>query len=118
MLGTFVLSSGYYDAYYTRAQKVRRRIREATLEVLEKYDAILTPTTPTTAFRLGEKTADPIEMYLADIFTVQAPLAGIPAVSVPLYRHSNGLPFGLQIMGKPFDETTLLALTQMLMERY
>ncbi len=118
MLGTFVLSSGYYDAYYTRAQKVRRRIREATLEVLEQYDAILTPTTPTTAFKLEEKTSDPIEMYLADIFTVQAPLAGIPAVSVPLYRHSNGLPFGLQIMGKPFDETTLLALTQMLMERY
>jgi aspartyl-tRNA(Asn)/glutamyl-tRNA(Gln) amidotransferase subunit A len=118
MLGSFVLSSGYYDAYYTHAQKVRRMIRRDTLEVLDKFDIIVTPTTPTTAFSIGEKTTDPVEMYLADIYTVQAPIAGIPAISVPLCRHSNGLPFGIQIMGAPFDEQLMLAVTQHFMERY
>lgn len=117
MLGTFVLSSGYYDAYYTHAQKVRRKIKEETEKILENFDCILIPTTPTTAFGLGE-IADPIEMYLADIYTVQANLAGLPAVSVPLFRHSNGLPFGLQLMGKRFAEDTLLAVTSMLMRNY
>lgn len=118
MLGSFVLSSGYYDAYYTHAQKVRRMIRRDTLDVLDKFDIIVTPTTPTTAFSIGEKTTDPVEMYLADIYTVQAPIAGIPAISVPLCRHSNGLPFGIQIMGAPFDEQLMLAVTQHFMERY
>ena len=88
MLGTFVLSSGYYDAHYTHAQKVRRIIRNETLDVLSRFDIIITPTTPTTAFAIGEKTTDPIEMYLADIYTVQAPIAGIPAISVPPCIHT------------------------------
>lgn len=117
MLGTFVLSAGYYDAYYTHAQKVRRKIKDETENILEKYDCILLPTTPTTAFGLGE-IADPIEMYLADIFTVQANIAGLPAVSVPLFRHTNGLPFGVQLMGKRYAEDTLLAVTDMLMHNY
>ena len=118
MLGTFVLSSGYYDAYYTQAQKVRRLIRDESLKVLKDYDVILSPTTPSTAFGIGEKITDPIEMYLADIFTVQAPIAGLPAISVPLFRHSNGMPFGLHIMGRPFDEARLLSLTQTLLHSY
>ncbi|HET8962782.1 MAG TPA: amidase family protein, partial [Chitinophagales bacterium] len=117
MLGTFVLSSGYYDAYYTHAQKVRRKIKDETDNILKTYDCILLPTTPTTAFALNE-IADPIEMYLADIFTVQANITGLPAVSVPLFRHSKGLPFGVQIMGKRFAEDTLLSVTNMLMHDY
>lgn len=118
MLGTFVLSSGYYDAYYTHAQKVRRIIRNETLDVLSRFDIIITPTTPTTAFAIGEKTTDPIEMYLADIYTVQAPIAGIPAISVPLHTHSNGLPFGMQLMAAPFREDLLLAVTDHLMQHF
>lgn len=117
MLGTFVLSAGYYDAYYTHAQKVRRKIKDETDNILKTYDCILLPTTPTTAFGLNE-IVDPIEMYLADIFTVQANITGLPAVSVPLFRHSNGLPFGVQIMGKRFAEDTLLSVTDMLMHDY
>src|SRR3546814_5350600 len=83
MLGTFVLSAGYYDAYYSKAQKVRRLIRDALFKLLETYDFVLLPTAPTPAFKLGEKTNDPIVMYLADIFTVQASLAGLPAISIP-----------------------------------
>lgn len=113
MLGTFVLSSGYYDAYYTHAQKVRRMIRDETESILQEYDAILLPSTPTTAFSLGS-IKDPIEMYLADIFTVQANLAGLPAVSVPLFRHTNGLPYGLQMIGKRYGEAELLAMTKYL----
>lgn len=109
VLGTFVLSSGYYDAYYSKGQKVRRLLVDKTNEILSSYDIILSPTTPGTAFRLGENTADPIKMYLEDIFTAQAPLTGIPAISLPMGKHSNGLPFGIQLMGRRFDEATLFA---------
>jgi len=118
ILGTFVLSSGYYDAYYTKAQKVRRIIRDDTAKTLNKYDLILLPTTPTTAFKLGEKTTDPIEMYLADIFTVQANITGMPAINVPLFRHSNGMPFGAQLMGNYYSEHLLLSVTDHFLKNY
>ncbi len=114
MLGTFVLSAGYFDAYYTKAMKVRRLIKEQTLALLGEVDGILTPTAPTTAFSLGEKTTDPIEMYLTDIFTVHANLAGLPAISIPAAKHSNGLPMGLQILGKAFQEKELYHLAYLL----
>lgn len=107
MLGTFVLSTGYFDAYYAQAQKVRRMIQEQTQALFEAGDIILTPTAPTPAFRQGEKTTDPIAMYLGDIFTVHANLAGMPAISLPLGTHSSGLPFGLQLMGNLFEESLL-----------
>ena len=110
MLGTYVLSSGYYDAYYTRAQKVRRLIMEDFLNVFKSCDALLTPTTPTTAFRLGEKVSDPLAMYLNDIFTVSANIAGAPAISVPVGLDSKGLPVGAQLIAKHFNEETLFAL--------
>ncbi len=114
MLGTFVLSHGYYDAYYTKAQKVRRVIQNKTNDILKQYDAILLPTTPSTAFKInGVK--DPISMYLQDIFTVQANLAGNPAISLPLGQHSNGLPFGVQLIGKHFEESNLLSISDYLM---
>lgn len=107
MAGTFVLSHGYYDAYYTKAQKVRRVLQDKTDEIFSNFDFIVLPTTPSTAFELnGVK--DPIQMYLQDIFTVHANLTGHPAVSIPTGNHSNGLPFGLQIMAKPFDENGML----------
>ena len=115
VLGTFVLSAGYYDAYYTKAMKVRRLIQKETLDMLEQCEVLLMPTCPSTAFKLGEKTDDPVEMYLSDIFTVHANLAGIPALSLPLGQHSNGLPYGLQIMGKPFEEDRLLQIGNYLM---
>lgn len=108
MLGTFVLSAGYYDAYYSKGQKVRRVIQEKTKEILNKYDFILTPSTPGTAFEFGKNSADPIKMYLEDIFTVQANIAGVPAISVPCGTHSNGLPMGLQLMANYFEEGKLL----------
>jgi len=107
ILGTFVLSSGYYDAYYLRAQKVRTLIRRDFEQALAVSDVIATPTSPTPAFRFGEKTADPLQMYLADIFTVPANLAGIPGLSLPC-GFADGLPAGLQLLGRPFDEATLL----------
>jgi aspartyl-tRNA(Asn)/glutamyl-tRNA(Gln) amidotransferase subunit A len=107
ILGTFALSSGYYDAYYLRAQKVRALIRRDFEAALGTCDAIATPTTPTPAFALGEKTGDPLQMYLADIFTVPANLAGLPALSLPCGL-ACGLPVGLQLVGRPFDEATLL----------
>ena len=110
MLGTFVLSAGYYDAYYNKAQKVRRIIQQKTKEILNNYDFILTPSTPGTAFEFGKNSADPIKMYLEDIFTVQANIAGVPAISVPCATHSNGLPIGLQLMAGYFEEAKLLAL--------
>lgn len=110
MLGTFVLSAGYYDAYYAKGQKVRRIIHEKTREIFKSYDFILTPSTPGTAFEFGKNSADPIKMYLEDIFTVQAPLAGIPAISVPCGIHSNGMPMGLQLMTDYFEESKLLNL--------
>ncbi len=115
MLGTFVLSAGYYDAYYGKGQKVRRMIRDETQKILETYPYILLPTTPTTAFKIGENMDDPITMYLQDIYTVQANLAGIPAVSLPLGEHSNGLPFGIQVMARPFDEAGMLAFSKYVM---
>ncbi len=112
MLGTFVLSASYYDAYYTKAQQVRRLIKEKTDELLRQYDFLVLPTTPTTAFKIGEK-QDPVSMYLADIFTVQASLAGVPAISVPMGTDAAGLPMGLQIMAGAFREAELLAFAGM-----
>jgi aspartyl-tRNA(Asn)/glutamyl-tRNA(Gln) amidotransferase subunit A len=108
MLGTFVLSASYYDAYYTKAQRVRRLIKEKTDELLRQYDFLVLPTTPTTAFKIGEK-QDPVSMYLADIFTVQASLAGVPAISIPAGADNEGLPIGLQILAGAFREADLLA---------
>ena len=110
MLGTFVLSAGYYDAYYSKGQKVRRIIQQKTKEIFKDFDFILTPSTPGTAFEFGKNSEDPIKMYLEDIFTVQAPIAGIPAISVPCGTHSNGLPMGLQLMADHFEEEKLLNL--------
>lgn len=117
MLGSFVLSAGYYDAYYTRAQRVRLLVTEKIRTVFENYDFIIMPASPFTAFKAGEKTADPIAMYLADIYTVMANLAGCPAISLPLYRHSNGMPFGLQVMANRFDEVSLLQVSQWLIQQ-
>ena len=112
ILGTYVLSSGYYDAYYLRAQKVRTLIRNDFLKAFEKVDAILTPTSPTAAFRIGEKSADPLQMYLTDIFTISCNLAGICGISVPcgFTAAEPRLPVGLQLLGKPFGEQTILRL--------
>jgi len=118
MLGTFVLSAGYYDAYFTKAQQVRRLLWETVTDIFTKYDAILMPTAPGTAFMTGEKTSDPIEMYLADIYTVFANLAGIPGISVPLFRHSNGMPFGIQVMAATEGEVLLLQLANYLLVNY
>lgn len=110
MLGTYVLSSGYYDAYYLKGQKVRRLIKEDFKKAFGKVDFIITPTTPTTAFKLGEKTSDPLEMYLNDIYTTSANLSGNPAISVPAGSDSHGLPVGIQIIGDDFNEAGILAL--------
>ena len=108
MIGTYVLSSGYYDAYYLKAQKVRRLIKNDFDEAYKKVDAILTPSTPSSAFSIGEKTDDPVSMYLNDIFTVPINLAGLPAISIPAGIDSKGYPLGLQIIGKAFDEQNIL----------
>jgi aspartyl-tRNA(Asn)/glutamyl-tRNA(Gln) amidotransferase subunit A len=118
MLGTFVLSAGYYDAYYTKAQQVRRKLYEQTKLVFSDIDVLLMPVSPSTAFKIGEKSNNPVEMYLADIYTVFANLVGIPGVSIPLFQHSNGLPFGLQLMTKHFDEVSLLGLADVLLKNY
>jgi aspartyl-tRNA(Asn)/glutamyl-tRNA(Gln) amidotransferase subunit A len=111
ILGTYVLSSGYYDAYYLRAQKVRTLIRQDFLKAFEKVDAIVTPTTPTAAFKIGEKSDDPLQMYLSDVFTISCNLAGICGVSIPCgFTKSPKLPIGLQFLGKPFGEETMLKL--------
>ena len=112
MLGTYVLSSGYYDAYYIRAQKVRRLIAQDFIDVFDECDALLTPTTPTTAFKFGEKASDPLAMYLNDIFTVSANIAGVPAISVPIGVDTKGLPVAAQLISKHFDEETLFALSK------
>ncbi|HEX6466219.1 MAG TPA: Asp-tRNA(Asn)/Glu-tRNA(Gln) amidotransferase subunit GatA [Terriglobales bacterium] len=114
MLGTYVLSAGYYDAYYLKAQKVRTLLARDFQEVFATVDAVVTPVTPTPAFRLGEKTEDPLAMYLADIYTVTADLTGIPGISVPCGKSSAGLPIGLQILGRHFDEETVLKLAHAL----
>jgi aspartyl-tRNA(Asn)/glutamyl-tRNA(Gln) amidotransferase subunit A len=108
MLGTYALSAGYYDAYYLKAQRVRTLLVRDFEEAFKKVDAIVTPTSPTAAFKLGEKVDDPLSMYLADIFTVTADLAGIPGISVPCGETKENLPVGLQILGKHFDEATIL----------
>jgi aspartyl-tRNA(Asn)/glutamyl-tRNA(Gln) amidotransferase subunit A len=110
MLGTYALSAGYYDAYYLRAQKVRALIRRDFDQAFAQVDAVLSPTSPTTAFRLGEKMDDPLAMYLNDVYTVPANLAGLPGISVPCGFDAQGLPIGLQLIGKPFDEETLLRI--------
>ena len=107
LMGTYVLSAGYYDAYYLKAQKVRRRIRDDFTEAFKSCDTILTPTAPSTAFAIGEKQDDPIQMYLEDVFTVTLNLAGLPGIAVPVGLAQNGLPLGLQLIGKAFDEMTL-----------
>jgi aspartyl-tRNA(Asn)/glutamyl-tRNA(Gln) amidotransferase subunit A len=117
LLGTFVLSTGYYDAYFTQAQKVRRQLVNTTNLIFNDFDAIILPTVPSPAFKIGEKSDDPIEMYLADIYTVYANLVGIPAISIPLFKHSNGMPYGLQIMTNRFSELTLLKLSHQLMQQ-
>ena len=116
MLGTFVLSAGYYDAYFTRAQKIRKLLSDKIQLIFKDFDFILLPTSPTTAFKAGEKMNDPIAMYLADIYTVMANLAGIPAISLPLFWHSNGMPFGLQVMANRFNELPLLQISNRLMK--
>ena len=112
ILGTHVLSSGYYDAYYLRAQKVRTLIRNEITAVLRDCDALLSPTSPGPAFKLGEKSADPLAMYLTDIYTISVNLAGLPGVSIPCGFTTGGLPIGLQLIGRPFDEARLLAVAQ------
>ena len=116
MLGSFVLSAGYYDAYFTRAQQVRKQLQDQTQLIFNNFDTILSPTAPTPAFRFGEKTDDPIEMYLGDIYTVFANLVGIPAISIPIFWHSNGMPFGLQAMTNRFDELSLLSVSELLVQ--
>ncbi|CAG0961632.1 partial Glutamyl-tRNA(Gln) amidotransferase subunit A, partial [Gammaproteobacteria bacterium] len=108
MLGTYVLSAGYYDAYYRKAQKVRRLIQKDFFDAFASVDLIVMPTAPTTAFKIGEKAADPLTMYLSDIYTVSANLAGVPAISVPCGT-ADGMPVGVQFIGKQFDEATVLS---------
>lgn len=108
MLGTYVLSAGYYDAYYAKAQKIRRLIQNDYLEVFKEVDVIVSPTAPTTAFKVGEKMDDPVQMYLNDVYTITANLAGICGISVPVGDHSNGLPIGLQFMANAFEESKLV----------
>jgi aspartyl-tRNA(Asn)/glutamyl-tRNA(Gln) amidotransferase subunit A len=118
MLGTFVLSAGYYDAYFTKAQQVRKLLTDRINTIFSQYDAVLLPTAPSTAFKIGEKTDDPIAMYLADIFTVFSNLTGIPTISLPLFWHSNGMPYGLQIMTNHFSELYLLRLSNEWMQQF
>lgn len=118
LLGTFVLSAGYYEAYFSQAQKVRKILTERTRLIFNEYDIILTPTVPTTAFKSGERSSDPVSMYLADLYTVYANLTGIPAISLPLFTHSNGMPFGVQAMTNRFRELYLLEFSNELMHQY
>jgi aspartyl-tRNA(Asn)/glutamyl-tRNA(Gln) amidotransferase subunit A len=111
LIGTYVLSSGYYDAYYIKAQKVRQLIKNDFDKAFKEVDAVLTPSTPSSAFKVGEKKDDPISMYLNDVFTVPVNLAGLPAISVPAGYDKNKLPLGLQLIGRPFDEQTILNLS-------
>jgi aspartyl-tRNA(Asn)/glutamyl-tRNA(Gln) amidotransferase subunit A len=110
LIGTYVLSAGYYDAYYLRAQKVRALILRDFTDVFAKVDALVTPTAPSAAFAQGERMEDPVKMYLNDIFTVPANMSGIPGLSVPAGFDADGLPLGLQVLGKPFDEETVFAV--------
>ena len=116
LLGTFVLSAGYFDAYFTKAQQVRRKLVDLTSDLFAKYDLLVSPTVPSPAFKLGANHHTATEMFLADIYTVYANLVGIPAISIPLFKHSNGMPFGLQVMSASFNEIGLLQCAQDLME--
>ncbi|HUQ67424.1 MAG TPA: Asp-tRNA(Asn)/Glu-tRNA(Gln) amidotransferase subunit GatA [Flavitalea sp.] len=118
MLGTFVLSAGYYDAYFTKAQQVRTLLVEQTNLIFKEFDFLLFPTSPSTAFKLGEKLKDPVEMYVADIFTVFSNLTGVPSISLPLFWHNNGLPYGVQMMSDRFSELSLLNLSDKWMQQY
>lgn len=117
MLGTFVLSAGYYDAYFTRAQKVRKLLYQQTQLIFKEFDYIFLPTTPAPAYKMGEISEDPISMYLADIYTVMANLVGIPAISLPLFRHSTGMAFGVQVMSNRSEELSLLRISEELLNR-
>jgi aspartyl-tRNA(Asn)/glutamyl-tRNA(Gln) amidotransferase subunit A len=110
MLGTYALSAGYYDAYYLKAQQVRTLIRRDFEQAFQHVDALISPVAPSTAFRVGERTDDPLRMYLSDVLTIAVPLAGIPAISVPCGLDGAGLPIGLQVIGKAFDEATVLRI--------
>jgi aspartyl-tRNA(Asn)/glutamyl-tRNA(Gln) amidotransferase subunit A len=118
MLGTFVLSAGYYDAYYSKGQKVRRLLKNKVDEILVNYDFVLSPATPGTAFEFGQKGADPIAMYLEDIYTVLANITGHPAISIPAGKHSNGLPFGIQFTAKAFADSELMSFSKTVLEKY
>jgi aspartyl-tRNA(Asn)/glutamyl-tRNA(Gln) amidotransferase subunit A len=117
MLGTFVLSAGYYDAYFTKAQQVRRLLQQQTEAIFNDFDIILAPNAPTTAYKAGEKITDPTAMYMGDIFTVFANLTGIPAISLPVFKHSSNLPFGIQAMANRFNELSLLRFSHQLMQQ-
>jgi len=118
MLGTYVLSAGYYDAYYRKAQKVRSLIKDDFDKAFEKVDLILTPTTPTTAFPIGAKIDDPLTMYLNDIYTTSANLAGIPGINIPIGKDKKGLPIGMQLLANQFEEEKLLSTAQLIVERF
>ncbi len=118
LLGTFVLSAGYYEAYFSKAQKVRKILTERTQLIFNSFDIILSPTVPATAFKSGEKSSDPVAMYLADLYTVYANLVGIPGISLPLFTHTNGMPFGIQAMTNRFRELSLLQFSNELMQQY
>jgi aspartyl-tRNA(Asn)/glutamyl-tRNA(Gln) amidotransferase subunit A len=118
MLGTFVLSTGFYDAYFSKAQRVRRMLVNKAAGIFNDFDALIMPTSPTTAFAFGHDQEDPVTLYLADIYTVFANLAGLPGMAVPLFKHSNGMPFGLQVMTKQEDDVTLLRIAKQLSEKH
>jgi len=118
MLGTFVLSTGYYDAYFSKAQQIRKLIFDKTKQVFEQYDLIIMPTTPSTAFKFGEKSNDAVEMFLGDLYTVYANLAGIAGISLPLFKHSNGMPFGVQVLSNKLEEDKLLQFSNMALKEY
>jgi aspartyl-tRNA(Asn)/glutamyl-tRNA(Gln) amidotransferase subunit A len=118
MLGTYVLSAGYYDAYYGKAQKVRRLIKQDFETAFQKCDVILTPASPFTAFKLGEKSSDPLEMYLSDVYTTSANLAGIPGISIPIGNDSLGLPIGLQLLANQFEESKILSISDYIEKNY
>ena len=116
LLGTFVLSAGYFDSYFTKAQQVRQKLVDFTHQVFEQYDFIISPTVPTTAFKIGMEHPSATDIFLADIYTVYANLVGIPGISLPLYTHSNGMPFGLQVMSASFNESALLQFSNSIMK--
>jgi aspartyl-tRNA(Asn)/glutamyl-tRNA(Gln) amidotransferase subunit A len=117
MLGTFVLSTGYYDAYFTKAQQVRQQLKQQTELIFKDFDFIIAPNSPTIAYKLGEKNKDPLAMYMGDIFTVFANLTGVPAISLPVFKHSSNLPFGLQVLSSPQNEVSLLRFSHQLMQQ-